>query len=108
MALYFGMSLGTRIRLARELHNPRLTQQVIADKFGITAQAVSGWENDKTIPDLDKLPRLAVLLRVPLLWLLDGDGRPPPDDRLPDQITNLNQAERAAVSAMVESFLSRK
>ena len=36
-----------------------LTQDQLAEQLGITAQAVSKWENDQSCPDITMLPRLA-------------------------------------------------
>ena len=44
--------VGHRKRLA-------LTQDQLAEKLGVTAQAVSKWENDISCPDINMLPRLA-------------------------------------------------
>lgn len=38
-----------------------LTQDQLAEKLGITAQAVSKWENDQSCPDITILPKLAEL-----------------------------------------------
>ena len=38
-----------------------LTQDQLAEKLGVTAQAVSKWENDQSCPDISTLPRLAAL-----------------------------------------------
>ncbi len=38
-----------------------LTQDQLAEKLGVTAQAVSKWENDQSCPDINMLPRLAEL-----------------------------------------------
>ena len=43
-----------------------LTQDQLADKLGVTAQAVSKWENDISCPDIMLLPLLAQILGVTL------------------------------------------
>ncbi len=50
-------TLGKRIVSHRKRMG--LTQDQLAEKLGITAQAVSKWENDQSCPDITMLPRLA-------------------------------------------------
>jgi len=64
------MALGKRIAAARK--KLCLTQAEIAEKLGVSFQAVSQWERGETTPDIDKLPELAQLLRVTTDWLLMG------------------------------------
>jgi len=47
-----------------------LTQEDIASKVNISAQAVSKWENDQSAPDISILPTLADILNVSLDELL--------------------------------------
>ena len=47
-----------------------LTQEDIATKVNISAQAVSKWENDQSAPDISILPTLADILNVSLDELL--------------------------------------
>lgn len=47
-----------------------LTQEALADKLGITFQAVSKWETGQTLPDTALLPRLAQILNVSVDKLL--------------------------------------
>ena len=44
----------------------RLTQEEIAEKVGVTRQAVAKWEAGETIPDLEKCKILADLFEVSL------------------------------------------
>ena len=44
----------------------RLTQEDIAEKVGVTRQAVAKWEAGETVPDLDKCKKLAEILGVSL------------------------------------------
>ena len=50
-------SLGKRIVQYRKRMG--LTQDQLAEQLGVTAQAVSKWENDLSCPDINMLPRLA-------------------------------------------------
>ena len=56
------MSIGSNIRKARE--EKRLTQERLADRLGVSFQAVSSWERDEYKPDTDNLIRLAEVLDV--------------------------------------------
>ena len=44
----------------------RLTQEDIAEKVGVTRQAVAKWESGETVPDLDKCKMLAEIFEVSL------------------------------------------
>lgn len=52
-------TIGSRIRALRRERS--MTQEQLADLAGVTAQAVSKWENDITLPDIMMMPRLAVI-----------------------------------------------
>lgn len=51
------MLLGNRIREIRK--NNDLTQEQFAQKFHVTRQTVSNWENDKNYPDLSSLKEIS-------------------------------------------------
>ena len=56
------MTLGKKIA---ELRKDRgMTQDEVAEKLGISSQAVSKWENDISCPDIMLLPALAELFQV--------------------------------------------
>jgi len=58
-----------------------LTQDQLAEKLGVTAQAVSKWENDQSSPDASNLIRLADILDTDIEYLTTGRrtfGRRPP------------------------------
>lgn len=50
-------TLGKRIVAQRKRLG--LTQDQLAERLGVTAQAVSKWENDQSCPDISMLPKLA-------------------------------------------------
>ncbi len=55
-------TLGKRISAARK--NLGWTQDQLAEQLGVTAQAVSKWENDQSCPDITMLPKLAALFHT--------------------------------------------
>lgn len=65
-------TLGSRIAAHRKRLG--LTQDALAEQLGITAQAVSKWENDLSCPDISMLPRLAEIFDITVDALL---GIPP-------------------------------
>lgn len=56
------MTLGKRIAMLRR--NQGWTQEQLGEKVGVSAQAVSKWENDLACPDITTLPLLADLFGV--------------------------------------------
>lgn len=69
-----------------------LSQMELAERLGVSRQAVSRWESGDTTPTMDKLKALAKLYGVSLDWLFGdtADGEPPeaakPEaDRPPDE-----------------------
>ncbi len=63
-------TLGKRIAALR--HEKQLKQDELAEKLGISSQAVSKWENDQTCPDISLIPLLAKTLSVSTDELLTG------------------------------------
>lgn len=55
-------TLGERIAAYRKKAN--LTQEQLAEKCSVTAQAVSKWENNLTAPDIVLIPRLVEIFNV--------------------------------------------
>lgn len=64
------MQVGERIALLRK--EKGFTQEQIAVKLNITAQAVSKWEKGNALPDTAILPNLAAILEVSIDRLLTG------------------------------------
>ena len=68
-------SFGTRLADLRREHN--LTQNDIADRLNISAQAVSKWENDLTSPDIDTLLKLSDIFNISVDELLGKKKQEP-------------------------------
>lgn len=56
------MTIGKHIKRLR--HDMNITQEQLGDYLGVTAQAVSKWENGITSPDIGLLPDLSVFFGV--------------------------------------------
>ena len=63
-------TLGKRIAALR--HKNQLTQDELAEKLGISSQAISKWENDQSCPDISSLPLLSKILGISTDELLTG------------------------------------
>ena len=68
-------TLGKRIASNRK--RMQLTQDQLAEQLGVTAQAVSKWENDQSCPDIAMLPRLAEIFGISTDELLGREAPPP-------------------------------
>lgn len=64
-------TLGKRIVANRKRLN--LTQEQLAEQLGVTAQAVSKWENDQSCPDIGILPKLASIFSITTDELLGSE-----------------------------------
>ena len=63
-------TIGTRISKRRK--ELGMTQEDLAVKLGVSAQAVSKWENDASCPDISLLPKLVKVLDITTDELLTG------------------------------------
>ena len=66
------MQLGQMIAKIRKEQG--LTQEAFAEKFHITRQTVSNWENEKSYPDLRTLVKISDMFHISLDVLLKGDS----------------------------------
>ena len=78
------LTTGKRIAQCRRQLN--LSQEALGEKVGVSRQAISKWEADATLPDIDKLIALSRLFQVSVGWLLGVEEQPQPQPETP-QIT---------------------
>jgi transcriptional regulator with XRE-family HTH domain len=71
------MSFGERLRLARMKIG--MTQEQLANEFGLTQAAVGKWEISGGFPDTLKLVPITKILGVTLDWLLEADNSSLPE-----------------------------
>lgn len=63
-------TIGNRISKYRKENG--MTQEELANKLGVSSQAVSKWENDASCPDISLLPQLCSVLGISADELLSG------------------------------------
>lgn len=82
------MDLSKRLQKLRRERG--LSQENLAEKLGVSRQAVSKWESGQTTPDLEKLVALTELYQVSMDYLVKGketskEKAPEPEAPAPDQ-----------------------
>ena len=64
------MNIADRIQYLRKQKG--LSQEELADKMGVSRQAVSKWESEQSMPDLDKIIVMSDLFEVTTDYILKG------------------------------------
>lgn len=64
------ITLGEKLKSARK--SAGLTQEQLAEKLLVSRQAITKWEADKGIPDIENLKKLSKLLNISIDYLLDS------------------------------------
>lgn len=67
------MTIAEMIKKTRQANN--MTQEEYANKFGVTRQTVSSWENEKSIPDLQLIITICNTYNFSLDSLLNDDPK---------------------------------
>ena len=95
------IDLGAHIRQLRLSRS--MTQEQLAEKLHITAQAVSKWENGTSLPDIQLLPELSVIFGVTIdeLFSLTDESRM---ERIENRIYDVRFLSRSEFEA-TESWL---
>ena len=65
------MKLGNNLFQARK--KVGLSQEIVAEKLGVSRQTISKWETDETLPDIYQSKKLAKLYNLTLDELIDFD-----------------------------------
>ena len=73
-----------------------LTQETVAEKLGVTGQAISRWERGETLPDISLLPEISAYFGVTIdaLFALTDDTRM---DRIQNMIWDVKEFDPAVV-----------
>lgn len=76
------MTLGEKIQKLRQQQG--LSQDALAEKLGVSRQAVSKWERDEAVPELEKIVKLSEVFGVSLDMLLRDQPPEPPRETPPE------------------------
>ena len=68
------LTLGQRISEQRKKLG--LSQEALGEKLGLSRQAISKWESDAAVPEIDKLIVLSKLFDTSIGWLLGVEEKP--------------------------------
>ena len=79
------MTIGQRIAERRKLLG--ISQEALGEQMGVSRQAISKWEADGAIPEIDKLIALSKLFGVSVGWLLgtESEDSPKPETWLSEE-----------------------
>lgn len=87
------MTIGQRIGQRRKLLG--LSQEGLGEKLGVSRQAISKWEADSAVPEIDKLIAMSKLFGVSVGWLLgtepDAAEKTEPERFSDDQLRTIEQ-----------------
>ena len=90
------MTMGQRIAQQRKILG--LSQEGLGEKMGVSRQAISKWESDGTMPEIDKLIALSKLFSVSVGWLLGVEENPP------RQAEELTERQMKTVEEIVKKY----
>lgn len=98
------MTLADRIQQLRKQKG--ISQEELADRVGVSRQAVSKWESAQSVPDLDKILLLSDYFEVTTDYLLKGiEPAPPVRDKRADGASSPSwprcSTSRGAVACVV-------
>lgn len=97
------MNLADRIQQLRKSRG--ISQEELADRIGVSRQAVSKWESGQTSPDLEKIVLLSDYFEVTTDYLLKGVS-PTQAQTEPDQTASVQSAPDVQIFTMAGSALN--
>jgi transcriptional regulator with XRE-family HTH domain len=91
------MTIGEKIKEARK--SVGLTQEQIAEKLMVSRQAITKWESDRGIPDIDNLKAISSLLNISIDYLVDNEQNM--DSSVIREMIDLSQYDKNAKKQIV-------
>ena len=87
------MNLGNNLFKARK--KAGLSQEIVAEKLGVSRQTISKWETDETVPDIYQSKKLAKLYKLSLDELIEFDVDV---KEIEEVIKNTNEEKEAKIN----------
>ncbi len=81
-----------------------LSQEALAERIGVSRQAISKWETGEAAPEISKLPLLARTFSVTADWLLDDEAEPEEDPIPEEEPTPAPEPRRMYSDAPVNAY----
>ena len=98
------MDFGRQVKQLRS--DKGLTQEQLAEQLHVSRQAVSNWENNKNLPDLELLVTMAELYSLSLdEWILGGSGMNELTQKLIDDGSAGRRAKRNMIAVLTGAVL---
>ncbi|WP_242590313.1 hypothetical protein IGL98_002497 [Enterococcus sp. DIV0840] len=98
------MEFGDKIKELRTSH--QLTQETVAIRLNVTRQAVSNWENNRNLPDLELLILIASIFHISLDELiLGGSNVYNMTEKLIKDSSKTRRAKLNLITSLVGTFL---
>ena len=98
------MTLGQTITRLRTVKG--LSQGALAEELGVSRQSVSKWETDASVPELEKLMKMATLFEVSIDELVTGEPFTPPEAPPPQVVVVEKKREKRKTVGFVFLALS--
>lgn len=87
------MSIETGNRLAQLRKEKGLSQEELANRIGVSRQAISKWENGESSPDTDNLVALAKVYGVTIDELINGEEAKPEPEKVDAEVVEPHKDE---------------
>lgn len=84
------MNLGNKIMKLRK--KEKLSQEILANKIGVSRQTISNWELNITKPDTDHIKKMSKIFNISIDEMLDNDIRDIMEEKISntEKLTNKN------------------
>lgn len=103
-------AFSARLRQAMDEANMEITQQSVADLFGVTKGMGSYLKNGGRMPSMDKAVKASMKLNVCVEWLLTGRGPMRPSEPISEQddlwlyLGDLEEGQRDSIRGLIDQF----